>query len=82
MAENIAFASELFVEGACPAPVLKSARALRALSSGEVLKVACLDPVSVKDLAAFCEQTGNRLLAQETGEKDGAPLYLHWIARR
>lgn len=76
------FAAEIFVEGSCPAPVLKSAKALRGLASGEVLKVSCLDPVSVKDLAAFSSQTGNRLLKQETVREGEKTLYLHWIERR
>lgn len=80
--EDGGFDAEIFVEGSCPAPVLRSAKALRGLSSGQVLKVACLDPVSVKDLAAFASQTGNRLIKQAQAEDGGRTLYLHWIARR
>ncbi len=77
-----AFDQELRVTGACPEPVLKSARALRGMQSGEVLRVVCTDPVSVKDLAAFSAQTGNALLSQETLAEDGQTLYVHFLRRR
>jgi len=35
------------------------------MTSGQVLKVFSTDSGSVKDMAAFAEQTGNPLLAQE-----------------
>ena len=73
---------EISVDGKCPEPVLKSARSLRGMQSGEILKVICLDPVSVHDLKAFSDQTGNVLLAQETEEEAGAIHYIHWLRKR
>lgn len=73
---------EISVDGKCPEPVLKSARALRGMQSGEILKVICLDPVSVHDLKAFSDRTGNVLLAQETEEEAGAVHYIHWLRKR
>ncbi|MCP4407977.1 MAG: sulfurtransferase TusA family protein [Gammaproteobacteria bacterium] len=35
------------------------------LESGEILEVTATDPGSVKDLAAFCTQTGNEMLSSE-----------------
>ena len=73
---------EISVDDKCPEPVLKSARALRGMQSGDILKVICLDPVSVHDLKAFSDQTGNALLAQETEEAAGAVHYIHWLRKR
>jgi len=80
--EDFPFSCEIRVEGSCPEPVLKTARALRLMESGEVLLVVCLDPVSEKDLKAFCAQTGNRLLSQKRRTEGGSELFLHWIERR
>jgi len=46
----------------CPLPILKAKKALKGMSSGEVLEVRSTDPGSVADFAAFCNQTGNELL--------------------
>nr|WP_029007582.1 sulfurtransferase TusA family protein [Azospirillum halopraeferens] len=53
----------------CPLPVLRARKALRALAPGDVLEVEATDPAAPKDFAAFCETTGNRLLA--SGEEGG-----------
>lgn len=50
----------------CPLPVLRTKKSLNALQSGETLKVMATDPGSLKDIAAFCKQTGNPLL--ESGQ--------------
>lgn len=47
----------------CPLPVLRARKALKALAAGDVLAVEATDPSAPKDFAAFCETTGNRLLA-------------------
>jgi len=47
----------------CPLPVLRANRSLRALAPGARLRVLATDPASVKDFAAFCQQTGHKLLA-------------------
>jgi len=56
---------ELNAEGLnCPLPILKTKKALKAVPQGEVLTVTATDPGSVADMAAFCNQTGNELVAQ------------------
>lgn len=50
----------------CPLPVLRTKKSLNALQSGETLRVVATDPGSLKDIAAFCKQTGNPLL--ESGQ--------------
>lgn len=47
----------------CPLPILKTKKSLAEMSSGQVLQVLTTDPGSVKDLEAFCKQTGHTLLS-------------------
>jgi tRNA 2-thiouridine synthesizing protein A len=49
----------------CPLPIVKTKKALLEMASGQVLKVISTDSGSVKDMAAFAEQTGNPLLSSE-----------------
>jgi tRNA 2-thiouridine synthesizing protein A len=46
----------------CPLPILRTKKALTSLGSGETLAVISTDPGSLKDMQAFCKQTGNELL--------------------
>lgn len=46
---------------ACPLPVLKAKKAIRAVPAGKVLTVLATDPGSVADFEAFCEVTGHTL---------------------
>lgn len=48
----------------CPLPILKAKKALATMQSGQVLRVEATDPGSKQDFSAFCEQTGNALLAR------------------
>ena len=54
---------------ACPMPVLRAKKALKALSPGEDLEVLATDPGSVKDFDAFCATTGHDLVTSD--ESDG-----------
>ncbi len=65
------FDKELNARGlSCPLPIVKTKKALVDMASGQVLKVISTDSGSVKDMAAFAEQTGNELLStvEENGE--------------
>jgi tRNA 2-thiouridine synthesizing protein A len=53
----------------CPLPIVKTAKALRELDSGDVIEVLATDPGSVKDFAAWSKTTGNELVAST---QDGA----------
>jgi tRNA 2-thiouridine synthesizing protein A len=54
----------------CPMPILKTKKALTKMSPGQILEVISTDAGSVKDLVAFCNQTGNKLLGTvEEGNK-------------
>lgn len=50
----------------CPLPILRTRKAIAALASGEILEITASDPGSVKDLDAFCSQTGHEMLSSET----------------
>jgi tRNA 2-thiouridine synthesizing protein A len=47
----------------CPLPILRTKKALAGLDTGDVLEISSTDPGSVKDLDAFCSQTGNEMLS-------------------
>jgi len=51
-------------------PIVKTKKSLADMTTGQVLKVISTDTGSVKDMAAFAEQTGNALLStvEENGE--------------
>lgn len=57
----------------CPLPILKTKKALADMASGQVLKLIATDSGSVKDMAAFAEQTGNPLLS--TAEEGGKYVF-------
>ncbi len=59
---------------ACPMPVLRAKKALKALGPGEELEVLSTDPGSVKDFDAFCATTGNDLVTAD--ETDGVYRYV------
>lgn len=59
-------AQTLDVKGkACPIPVVKTAKAMKELSSGEVLEVLATDPGVDPDMHAWAKQTGNELISIE-----------------
>jgi tRNA 2-thiouridine synthesizing protein A len=58
----------------CPLPILKTRKAINQLASGDVLAVTATDPGSVKDMASFCSQTGNRLVSSH--EADSCFIFL------
>jgi len=79
MSTAIDFDKELDTKGlSCPLPILRAKKALAELASGEVLKIICTDPGSIRDFKAFAKQTGNELLAQEAS----AELFIHFLRRR
>jgi tRNA 2-thiouridine synthesizing protein A len=65
------FDKELNARGlSCPLPIVKTKKSLADMTPGQILKVISTDTGSVKDMAAFAEQTGNALLStvEEGGE--------------
>jgi tRNA 2-thiouridine synthesizing protein A len=51
----------------CPLPVLRTRKALAAMTAGEILIVACSDPLAGIDIPTLLSQTGDTL---ETTDKD------------
>jgi tRNA 2-thiouridine synthesizing protein A len=79
MTATIAFDRELDTKGlSCPLPILRAKKALADLTSGQVLKIVCTDPGSMRDFKAFAKQTGNELLAQQEVDE----LFIHFLKRR
>lgn len=54
----------------CPLPVLRARKAMRGLMPGAVLRLIATDSGAIRDVAAMCEATGDRLIESE--EADGA----------
>jgi len=52
----------------CPLPILRTKKALNSMGSGETLAILSTDPGSVKDIQAFCKQTGNELVATNSNQ--------------
>ena len=79
MTTAIEFDRELDTKGLnCPLPILRAKKVLAEIASGQVLKIVCTDPGSIRDFKAFAKQTGNELLAQETSGE----LFIHFLKRR
>jgi tRNA 2-thiouridine synthesizing protein A len=52
----------------CPLPILRTKKTLSAMGAGEILAVTATDPGSLKDMQAFCKQTGNELLSSSANQ--------------
>ena len=73
------FDKELNARGmSCPLPIVKTKKALVDMASDQVLKVISTDAGSLKDMAAFAEQTGNPLLA--TAEENSE--YVFYVKKK
>ncbi len=54
----------------CPLPVLRTQKMIASMADGEVLEMTSTDPVSIKDIKSFCNQTGNELLSSSQSGGD------------
>ena len=52
----------------CPLPILKARKALKEVPSAGTLEILATDPGSVKDMEAFCNQTGNLLVSSNEAD--------------
>jgi tRNA 2-thiouridine synthesizing protein A len=57
----------------CPLPALKTRKALKGLTAGNTISVACTDPLSVIDIPALVRETGDVL--EQTSEEDGVLVF-------
>jgi tRNA 2-thiouridine synthesizing protein A len=72
---NITIDRTLDLKGlSCPLPIVKTAKAMKELSSGDVVEVLATDPGSVPDFKAWCTSTGHQLV--ERDETDGVYRYV------
>ena len=62
----------------CPLPILKAKKALAEMASGELLRVVCTDPGSMRDFQAFARQTGHELVGQSSEGHE----FIHLLRRR
>jgi len=75
---SITIATTLDLKGlSCPLPIIKTAKAMKALAPGELLEAFATDPGSVPDFKAWAKTTGNPLIqsTQEAG-------VFHFILKR
>ncbi len=67
--------SELDARGLlCPMPIVKTAKAMKELGDGGVLKLLATDRGAITDVPAWTDTTGNELL--EWHEEDGVFVFL------
>jgi tRNA 2-thiouridine synthesizing protein A len=53
----------------CPLPALRTRKALAGMQPGDLLIVACTDPLAAIDIPHLLNQTGDRLEETRTGAK-------------
>ena len=58
----------------CPLPVLKAAKRLRGMASGETLRMTADDPAAVIDVPHFCVEQGYVLLSSD--DRNGVQTYV------
>ena len=63
----------------CPMPMMKTAKAVKKLKSGKVLKVLTTDPGSKVDIAKWCVKNGHALLEES---EEGAGVYSFLIQKK
>jgi len=50
----------------CPMPIVKTAQAVKGMTSGQTVEVLATDAGAVKDFAAWSKTTGNEMVEQTT----------------
>jgi len=58
---------------ACPLPIIRTKKAVDALTTGQVLKLIATDPGSVPDVEAWTRRTGHALLS--AGMENGKHVF-------
>jgi tRNA 2-thiouridine synthesizing protein A len=78
MSEDIKFDQYLDAKGmSCPLPILKTKKAVDALSKNQVLKVESTDAGSKNDMTSWAKRTGNEIVKTE----EGSGLYTFYIRK-
>jgi TusA-related sulfurtransferase len=63
----------------CPMPIVKTAKAMKQLGPGDVLKVMATDRGSIADIPAWAQTTGNELIEWHE-EGDFIVFYVRKVA--
>ena len=64
---EIKFDIELDASGlSCPMPIMKLAKQVKAMQSGQIIKLIGTDPGSLEDVPKWCKRTKNEFLGSET----------------
>jgi tRNA 2-thiouridine synthesizing protein A len=58
----------------CPLPIVKTAKAMKELASGDLVEVLATDPGSVQDFKAWSTATRNEIV--ESDQADGVYRYV------
>ena len=75
---NLTVAMSLNLKGmSCPLPIVKTAKAMKGLTPGQLVEVLATDPGSVPDFKAWSRATGNPLV--ETSQEAGV---FHFVLRK
>ena len=75
---SITIAISLDLKGlSCPMPIIKTAKAMKGLSPGELLEAFATDPGSVPDFKAWAQATGNPLV--ESSHEGGT---FHFVLKK
>lgn len=61
----------------CPMPIVRLAKTVKELESGQVILMEATDPGAIPDVEAWSKNTGNPLVAHD---KDGAVMRF-WIQK-
>jgi TusA-related sulfurtransferase len=66
----------------CPMPLVKARKTIGELEPGQILKVLSTDRGSIKDFQGWAKIASNiELLSQETADRDGSEIFLHFVQR-
>jgi tRNA 2-thiouridine synthesizing protein A len=58
----------------CPMPIIKINQIIKKMQINQTVKVLATDPGSKKDVASWCNKTGNKLL--QSSEENGVFTYV------
>ena len=57
----------------CPMPIIKTAKAIKEVEIGQVLKMISTDPGAPPDMEAWVRQTGHEMI--ESSQEDGSYIF-------
>lgn len=65
----------------CPEPVMMLHNKIRAMASGESVRVLATDPSTQRDIPKFCNFLGHTLLEQHVALDNGAEQFTYLIQK-